>query len=596
MQGIDRSPPPFGARIRRLLGDWNVLSAVAVVVLAAGAAQLIGGAFETGLSTDEPIHQSRAHSWVENGWYVPSYWLEDEAPDPGTSASTPWVYGPATAALAHVANVAVGNEPLNDIADSPASYEVRHVVVALLGALAVAAVGFAVWLLTRSPTLGLWAAAAMVAVPRFTGHAFFNVKDIPAASGYTLVTVGLLFALLQEPDGSSRRRRQVGIAAAIAGGMLIGAGTRLSLWLPFAVAIATYALLRLGQARFAGVQRDRGIDVAVGVGALIGLLGIAALYPNVARAPVELLAHSISDSAAYRYEGLSLSAGELLTERPPIWYLPVWLGTTYPVLLGGLALLGGGAGIWALARARGAAWGARELALMLVLQQAAMLPLAVLLNDSPVYNGIRQHLYMFPALTILAGYGAWRLLACARSRRSATIWRPVAVGGLCLALIVPMAAQTLLFPYNYTYFNPIATLTGGVEDRWETDYWWVSSREAMTRVPLDVPLRCNADLVLDHRPVPLDYGDCNGDRFDMADGERATDVAAGSLGGQASVWVVGRTREGNHPPSYCREADDVTRWLWGETVTMSYVLRCNPARIAAEERREEREEAVESGA
>lgn len=581
--------------MRRLLGDWDVLSAVAVVVLAAGAAQLVGGAFQAGLSTDEPTHQSRAHSWVENGWYVPGYWVEDGAPDPRNPTASPWVYGPATAALGHLANVTVGNEELNDIADSSASYEVRHLVVALLAALAVIAVAIAVWLLTRSPALSLWGAAAMLAVPRFTGHAFFNLKDVPTASGYTLVTVGLLLALLREPGGSPSRRGQAGVAAAIAGGFLIGAGTRLSLWLPFAVAIGTYALLRLGQSRIGGVNGAKGMDLAVGAGAAVGLLGIAALYPNVARTPIELLVQSVSSSANYGYEGVFLSAGELLTAHPPIWYLPAWLGATYPVLLGGMALLGGGAGLWALGRARGAVWSRRELGMVLVLQQAAMLPLAVVLGDSPLYTGMRQHLYVLPALTILAGYGAWRSLEWARTRRPAGFWRPLATGGLCLALIVPTAAQSLLFPYNYTYFNPIAALTGGVGDRWETDYWWVSSREAVSRVPLDVPLRCTGDLMRDRLYAPLDFGECNGDRFDMADGERATDVSPEALGASGAVWVIGRSREAGRPPAWCEEADNVTRWLWGETVTMSYVLRCDPGRVAIEERREELREALTAG-
>jgi hypothetical protein len=42
------------------------------------------------------------------------------------------------------------------------------------------------------------------------------------------------------------------------------------------------------------------------------------------------------------------------------------------------------------------------------------------------------------------------------------------------------------------------------------------------------------------------------------------------------VWVVGRTRAGNHPPRYCQEDDNVTRSLRTEEIVMAYVLRCVP--------------------
>ncbi len=562
-------------------------------MIAFGAVQLVAGALTNGLEQDEPIHQDRAVSWLENGWYVPTYWQADGEPDPETGYSTPWVYGPVTAALSHTVNVIVGNEPWDYVEQSTAAYEVRHLVNVFLALLAVAAVGAAAWLLTRSRTVGLWTAAALLVVPRFVGHAFVNPKDIAAASGYTLLVVALLFALLEEPGKPPSRRRTIGIAAGVAFGIAIAAGTRMALWLPFVIALGTYAALRVGQTRLGGLARDKGTDIVVAAAAVIGFVAIAALYPNVSSRPVELLVESVTNSADYYHSGTTLTAGGLVSvEQPPIWYVPAWAGATYPLLLGALALFGAGAGVWALARARSAVWGRRELGLLLVLQQAFMLPVAVILAGSPAYNGIRQHLYMFPALTILAGFGAWLFLRWARSRGSRA-WGPVAVGVLCLALIVPMAAQTALFPYNYTFFNPVVALTGGVDDRWEADYRWTSKREAFKRVPKGVWVRCTSYLEAPKgEPVDdIEYDDCGGDSSDIAREDRGTDVAPDALTGPPEVWVLGRYREGRQPPPYCEEFDNVTRPLWGETVTMSYVLHCDRERIVARERAVEREDA-----
>jgi hypothetical protein len=566
------------SKARRLLGDWDVLSAVAIVVIALGAGQLVGGAFASGVTIDEPIHEDRMGSWLENGWYVPGYWLEDEEPDPESQFSTPFVYGPATAGVGHVINVIVGNEAWDDVSESGDAYAVRHLIVALIGALAVGAVGLGVNRLTRSAALGLWAAAGLLAVPRFTGHAFFNLKDVPAASGYTLITVALLIALTEGPEAPASRRRQIAIGAAVGGGILIAAGSRLSLWVPFVIALGTYAVLRLGQWKLGGIVRDRGTDIAIAIGAVVGFLAIAAIYPNVASRPFELLSESVSNSADYSYSGDTLTAGSLLSERPPLWYLPAWIGGTYPVLLGFLALLGISASLWRMAQARASIWGRRELGLLLVLQQAVMLPLAVLVNGGLMYNGLRQHLYVLPALAIFAGVGAWWLLRWARSRSSARLWSPIATGVLCLALVIPMAAQSLLFPYNYTYVNPIAAI-GGVDGRWETDYWGASAPEALSHVPLNVGLRCSS---LEDPSEPddgVELDECGGDRYDSAAEERGTGVAPGALDGPRSVWIIGRKRAANRPPPYCEEGDDVTRWMWGEQVTMAYVLRCDPSRV-----------------
>lgn len=566
---------------------------VAVLVIAFGSVQLVGGAIATGVTFDEPIHRERMASWLENGWYVPGEWQKDGRPDPESQYSTPFVYGPATALFGHVANAALGNEAWDAAAPTSRAYAIRHLVVALIAALAVAAVGLGVNLLTRSRTVGLWAAAGLLAVPRFTGHAFFNIKDIPAASGYTLITVALLFALLDEPEKSANRRRRTVIAAAVGGGILIGAGTRLSLWVPFALMLTSYAVLRFGQGRIGGMVRDRGTDIAIGISALLGFMGIAALYPNTAVTPLKLLFESVSSSADYSYSGDTLTAGSLLSEHPPAWYLPAWIGGTYPLLLGGLALLGAGAGLRVLAKGWRTIWSRRELGLLLVFEQALLLPLAVLVNGGLMYNGLRQHLYVLPAAAILTGYGAWRLLGWARSRKSPNLWRPIVVAVLSLALVIPMAAQSLLFPYNYVYINPVAAI-GGIDERWETDYWGASAPEALSHVPRNATVFCTSQLEDPSEPgEEVKLAGCLGDRYASELDELGTDLAANSLRGPPSIWVIGRKRGLDHPPRYCDEADNVTRWMWGKSATIAYVLRCDPQQVAAQERKAGREEAEE---
>jgi len=569
-------------RAQRLLRELDPVIAVAAVVLALGAVQLFAGALESGVTIDEPVHADRAASWIDDGWYVPASLLVDGQPDPNEDLASPYVYGPAFEATAHVANVLAGNESLEEISRSAGAYRVRHLTAAALALLAVGAVGAAVRFLTGSRRFGLWAAAGLLAVPEWTGQAFFNPKDIPAACGYTLVTAALILALGEDPGGATGRRRRWAIGALVAAGFFFGAGTRLSLVLPFAASLAVYAALRLGQRRLGGVRRDGGADLAVAGGAGIGIAAIAVVYPDVARKPLTLLAETASGSADYPWQGVTLTAGQLLPEHPPWWYLPVWIGASLPVLLGILAVVGAALGIRALTRARGAGWrGALwsrpELGLVLVLQQALLLSLGAILVGAVMYSGMRQHLYVLPAVAILAGVGAQRLWAWAGTRSPQRRWRGGATALLCAALLVPMAEQALLFPYNYTYVNPLAGI-GGVNDRWETDFWFASAPEALSRVPTGADLRCSARLVPRGSTAGPALTTCTGDQFGPFAGMRGTAVPAKWRNDRSAVWVIARKRAGNHPPDYCEQADDVTRWLRGETVTMAFVLRCDPLR------------------
>ncbi len=551
---------------------------VAIAVIAVGAVQLVDGAISTGISFDEKLHVERTYGWLTYGWFVPEPEIAGGIPDP-SKGSSPFVYGPAYSALAHAVNVELGNEPIGNVSFSTDAYAVRHLVVAALAALAAAMAGALVWFLTRSWRFGLWATAALLAIPPWLGHGFFNPKDVAAASGYTLATVGLALAI---GPGPPSRRRLIAVSALLAGGIFIGVGTRLALWAPVLAGFVVYAALRVGQRWRGRIEEGWTRDGAVFVGGALGVAAVAAVYPKAVETPRTLLTQAISASADYPTETTTLTAGHLLPSHPPWWYLPAWIGAGTPLLIGALAILGALLALAALGRLResgpGSFWGDRRLGLIPVLQQAAMLPFLAIVGGTTMYDGSRQHLYVFPALAILAGVGAQHAWRWARTRQSRA-WPTVAAAALSLALAVPMLEQVLLFPYNYAYVNPIAGI-GGVNGRWETDYWYTSNREAVRRVPRGVRLRCSDRLEIPLQPdlYPV-IGDCREYPFDDERGDDANPVVEGNRG----PWVVSWARGGNEPPPWCEDADNVTRWLRGEEVVMGYVLRCDPKQTRASE-------------
>jgi len=551
------------------------LTAVAAIVFVLGAVQLFAGALTAGVTIDEPIEADATRSWIDHGWFLPGDALVNGHPDPTYKYANPNVYGPAFGALAHVANVIAGNESIGEISHSRSSYDVRHLVSALLGLLAAVVVGGGAWLLTRSRRIGLWSAAALLAIPEWSGHSFFNPKDIPAGCGYTLVTVALLLALDRQSDDPDERRRRIAIGSLLAGGFFVGAGTRLALIVPFLLSVLVYAALRLGQRRLGGIRRNADADLAVAAGTGLGLASIAVIYPKAAASPVTLLVESVFGSSGFPWRGVTLTAGQLLPEHPPWWYLPAWVGAALPVLIGLLAVLGAVLGVRALLGAwradlRGPVWSRSDLGLVLVLQQALLLPVGAILVGATMYSGLRQHVYVLPAIAILAGVGAQRFSGWARARKPQETWRPLATALLCVALVAPMIEQALLFPYNYAYVNPIAGIDG-IDRRWETDFWVASAPEALSHVPRSAELRCF--LLMPTTP-------CEPDELAPFEDVRGTAVDPKWEGDTAATWVIVRRHAGNVPPDYCEKADDVTRWLRGETITMAYVLRCDPERLA----------------
>ena len=144
---------------------------------------------------------------------------------------------------------------------------------------------------------------------------------------------------------------------------------------------------------------------------------------------------------------------------------------------------------------------------LLVLLQLVLLPTAAIVTGSAMSTGLRQHLYVLPAIAILAGVGAASLLR-AREPAGASTRRVgwIAAAVLCLALAVPAVEQTRLYPYNYVYVNPIAGL-GGVEGRWETEFQFISAREAFRRVPAGVEPACASWLARSRRTGSRGFGD-----------------------------------------------------------------------------------------
>ena len=542
--------------------------------------ELAVGTQRVGITFDEPLHAKRTQAWIDTGWYVPPRYLVDQEPGSDAAAS-PFVYGPAYSATAHGLNRLVANEDAGEVSRSESAWLTRHIVVALLAIAGILAAAISVWAITGSRIFALWTAAALSAIPIWTGMGFFNPKDIPAATGYTLFTAGLVLAFGRTPDDRVTVARGSAIFFLVAAGYFFGAGTRLALWLPLAGSLGLFMLLYWLRFRFGRFPRDSIALISVTAGFAVGVAATVLVYPAVFAEPLSFLTNTVTNSTDFAWKGTTLTAGSLLSQHPPWWYLPIWLFASMPLLL----LLLATTGVISLFRPIGRPMGGlhslgRDLIQhpeypgILVLFQAFPLAVGSVVLSSVMYTGLRQFLFMVPALAVLAGIGGFHLwrYASARERLGSKAPQRLVLAALCLALVVPAVEGGLLFPYNYTYINPIAGI-GGINGNWETDFFWASTREAADRVPDGVHPFCSAtpDPRLSY-PLPVYFQDCS--KFGMPYFRNLGPPPPRPRNPSGADWVLARLRENGRLPEYCRRVDDVTRWLRGERVVMSYVARC----------------------
>lgn len=518
------SPPPPRA-----------LQAVAVVVLAGALVMVFAGGWRTGVSWDETYHVLRMRNYLgPPGWYLLDGDLLGNAPGPWEDQL--YVYAPLTMVLLHGWAQLWGVDPSGAVSTTAQAFAVRHLGVGLISLAALAGVAALTRLALRSWRWGLVAAATLAAMPAWTGHAMFNVKDVPVGVGYTLVTLGFAVTATTE-----RRRTLLAGAATASAGVLLAVGTRPGIWPGLALAAAAAVVLMRRSDRLARL-------LAMGAAVVMAAVLLVLVYPAPFGSPFDAVTGSVLESS--QYGGLSVSR----------WYIPVYLVAEVPTLL---LLLGGVGAVVAVRRFR------EHPVFALVLLQAFALPLMALLRGSNLYNGLRQLLFAYPALAVLATIGI--ALVATRPR----LWLVGAV-----ALVAPMVVQAQLFPYNYAYASvPAAILAPSVGDRWPqydmpTDYWRTSVRELAPEVPRGGFVLCQPSLV---DGVFMRWGNDGRDNCDTSvigplapyDAERS-----GSWDSSPTQWLAitsGVDRIGDN----CTRLADVTRPMYWRTMTMSYVARCD---------------------
>ena len=348
---------------------------------------------------------------------------------------------------------------------------IKHYVTFFWVLLGYVASALLVGFLTKSIGMAL-TPIILSCLPRFWGHSFFNPKDAPFASFFTVCSLfGALLISLYFNEETQKNNKKILIYSAIYG-ILIGllSGIRIGGILALSMFIITHVLINFQRGN--RWQDILSLWKSYLVIFCISFITITLIHPAAWSNPFKWLFESLRHLSKHSWSGTNLFNSQfILASSSPWYYVPQWLMMTTPVFILLMCLAGIVLGVINYKNFDEK----QKACFILVILQASLLPMIAIVRQSTVYDGIRQFLFVFPAISILATYGIIKIYQAFPKKIYQYFCITIVVTSLA-AIIIDMIQ---LHPYEYIYFNRLVNGLAGVQDKFETDYWGLSMREGM---------------------------------------------------------------------------------------------------------------------
>ena len=385
-------------------------------------------------------------------------------------------------------------------------YLARHVLTHLFFLIG----GFCCYLLAFRLSGDRLAALLVMALfllsPRIYAHSFFNSKDPVAASAFVMA---LLFVCRAFDKDSVGAYRWCGAMAGLVVNLRI-------------LGIALFAIVLVFQAwawfRAGGDAARRRVVAATGAFALWGIVVLFISLPYLWGDPAGRLAEMVEIMRDHPTVYLVLFRGQVFSGAALPWdYMLRWFAISQPpvtLLLGLLGLVALGLAARGVVRrgagagpGPGAAWGAAELRLGILLATCFALPLVAFALLRPTSLNDWRHFYFlhgpFCLLATFALMGLRQLPMREVQRR----W----LGGAACALTAAGLGVTALemaqiHPNQHLYFNFFVDrkTPERLRERYETDYWDMMLRQGYEHI-----LRREPASIINMRPRELDWASIN---------------------------------------------------------------------------------------
>lgn len=362
-------------------------------------------------------------------------------------------------------------------AESSSTYIWQGAVNILLALIASAVLSYAVFTYTGSFIMASGTWALLNTTPIWLGMSHVNFKDMPLAAGLTLVSAGLMILLNEKKIKFSLAPHVI-----IALGVFTSVGSRpgsipLVLILIFIGFLAQLILARFEQKRPGFVFLSMTSTL---IGLFLAVISLKIINP-IARIDLSKwlidstrLASEFPHDMPQRIAGKDFSSLDL-----PWWYMPAWFLAQMPILFSIFFFI---SAIIFVIRPKKLNLN-HNIALVTkvspVLAQGILLPVAIILSGSIIYDAVRHFLFAWPTFVVLVLLGLKYIFAQIEIK---FIMKSTFLSIVILAIItINLFASVRWFPYSYAFINPIAGYSAEKRN-WDLDYWGVSAREGIDRL------------------------------------------------------------------------------------------------------------------
>lgn len=393
-------------------------------------------------------------------------------------------FGPCVELLSASVHRALGLEPRT----------FRHLITALFALIALPAISGLGNLLGSRKT-AFFSVIALVFLPRFFGHAFINSKDISFAclAAWSVFGICRLFY-----EDGLKWRTVTGCAAAIGLALSVRAGG--FILFVFLGAAGGFQLLRRRPWKIKNPDYREWINAFFKFLTLFVLawLIMVSLWPYAHENPVLNPVKAFRIFQTYPFPQQTLFQGRVYdSARLPFHYLIWYLVITTPIAYLFLAAAGLFAGTFRQCKN----WRAPFALVFFTIQFWFFFPVLYFIIFRPnIYDGIRHMLFLLPALALFTGLGAAYVYDWLHGKVGTV---PAALAATVL-LLLHLPALVRLHPYQMTYFNALAGNHETIHQRYETDYWltsykeaaeWLNRRQAKLGRPLRVLAAANGNSI-----------------------------------------------------------------------------------------------------
>jgi hypothetical protein len=433
----------------------RTLNILLITFLSYKIIEIYHGAITIGYNIDEPYHLIQGQDWLSRFSYV-------------TEDPRSYVYGPLIGGVSNLINTLIRNGSIGSYIDNALTFQVTHLITAFVGL-----VGTLAFLLLRKTmstfhNLALLTVVILLSIPIWIGNLFHNIKDVPLATGYTLISIGLIIFVLNFHDKKLRLVGQVIIFLAI----LIIVGTRPAIILPSAL---SFLLAIIFLWKFKKVQLSQVLKSFLPF-ILFLVISTPLILPQFLSDPKVSLLRLLGVSSEFPWTGSTLTAGKLYPASSSIDYYLLWLFAQTPLLV----LVFFSIGIFFFFQnIRFYKFTNNNFVLMIFFIQLTAVPVYTLISQSPIYNGLRHILFIYPAIAFFAAFGILSLWQVLRS----PLQKRILLVTLVISIIAPNVESFILRPFQQLYFNPAISAFFTVSTSWETEFLGTSFREANQKTP-----------------------------------------------------------------------------------------------------------------